>query len=718
MDEEEGVICVGFIGQNRGCSAVVNGFLGSNFNDEADVHVPHKVQSHFVEGNIIYLYLAAELPIDVIGGMQSVAAIVEERSVQLIRTTTLMFNICHIIFYVHKGQLFDMQYLKHFRTLQLAKQQLNASLHTLGPQLSIHVPALFSSSLYFPGRVLPVLSFIFVVPHGTTNHHRLQQSLEGQIRAVLRKAKLAGSEGPRTPIFMIDPQRMVFVLGHQTPNLGNDFIQSFVDLLNEPQAKATSPLLDEAGTRLIGEYITRQFLFFKRQMANIGHKYELPSLSVWEQLSGFLEQFISMGASGAKPLPFAPKVDPFDKVKGVLNPLKRLSQTRCHDAFIAAFDLFKAQWESVGSLADIDEFYQAKLADAEATYVAYAFGPAFAEYMRLLVDECAEFYESKKKALTQQERAAAEVAEGDLNLNDLEEQSNGSDKERSASSAEEDEEGEEEDDSSATDSQVGQNETLEQDKGLPRVWSLCNCGKTIATHGSVDLETAAPHFFARPCCEATTCHIPLRSKSTPGTSLVILVVGASNCYDKEYGLLGPEFLATENRLTPLHFVGKDASPETAECGLGSAIAFWKQCEADAPIAAAAPKIEETALAPKRKEGKRKRKQRELEAQREAELAAQVQTDGLTVFVGLEYEREADGKRWLLQLTDTQQAGANAKIHPLLAHYYPLVHKAADGSLSRIQRIYLVTPKAATRFAFTPALQISEADTPVSPFCIL
>jgi hypothetical protein len=164
--------------------------------------------------------------------------------------------------------------------LQLTKQNLNANLLT---HLANHplTQSLKFNSLYSVGRVLPVLSIIWITENGG-NIEKLTINLENQVRAILKRGKLSGTDNTRTPLVMIDPTRCAFVLELEPKN-------EEIGLLGIDDRKESST---DLASQLIKfrEHLDRQFDYFTRQMQT-GKRYVLPNSFNWYHACFALESF-------------------------------------------------------------------------------------------------------------------------------------------------------------------------------------------------------------------------------------------------------------------------------------------------------------------------------------------------------------------------------------------------------------------------------------------
>jgi hypothetical protein len=99
------------------------------------------------------------------------------------------------------------------------------------------------------------------------NNDKITSNLENQVRAILKRGKLSGTDNIRTPLLMIDPTRCAFVLELDSTN-ENDTIQ----------------------LTKFKEHLERQFDYFTRQMQT-GKRYVLPTSFNWYHACFALEAF-------------------------------------------------------------------------------------------------------------------------------------------------------------------------------------------------------------------------------------------------------------------------------------------------------------------------------------------------------------------------------------------------------------------------------------------
>lgn len=108
-----------------------------------------------------------------------------------------MFHVCHLVIISHPVPTVDLSYVRLLRALQQTKESCKGAVAaSLGPEHQ-----------WYPGS--PSLTFLFHVPPTSACHalvagpssvsgHRqlLQESLEGQIRRIIRKARVTSLAGP------------------------------------------------------------------------------------------------------------------------------------------------------------------------------------------------------------------------------------------------------------------------------------------------------------------------------------------------------------------------------------------------------------------------------------------------------------------------------------------------------------------------------------------
>jgi hypothetical protein len=368
------IVAVGYVGMCGSAIDVVNKILGKKiFNNQIVISEKWDLESfpidsyHDTENGTIYLYLSTALHLTNVLNVYSktnskgeddlfkgeLAYQLDDREYQMTKALLFMFHTCHIINFITADRRFDLKLPRLLRTLQLTKQTMNQSILN---HLSTHplTHSLKFNSLYSVGRVLPVFNIIWV---GIRNNiEKVSANLEIQVRAILKRAKLSGTDNTRTPLVMIDPTRCVFILDleEQPEPMG------LLGLENITRDK-TSP----ESTQLVKfkEHIARQFDYFSRQMQT-GKRYVLPSSFNWYHACFALESFDWND----------------EKIRSFINPDWQFSENRCAQAFQLVKDQF----------AQIQDQYTTTAAlttAATLTFDAYACGPYQEIYRKKTADE-------------------------------------------------------------------------------------------------------------------------------------------------------------------------------------------------------------------------------------------------------------------------------------------------------------------------------------------
>ncbi|KAL9645226.1 hypothetical protein ABK040_002427 [Willaertia magna] len=327
---------------------------------------------------------------------------------RILHTLLFLFQTCHMIFFITPTSQvagtvcsnLHQSLLTLFRVLQISKNYVNSKILDLihsgtlpvndnNPTMNMINTILGSgvmSSLYSPGRVLPVISFIFVHERIQFNRmvetcqkqnqnksiedineyllNRLQSSLENQVRnQILRKGKFSGIDNTKTPLFMLDPQTCTFVIVepqdvneaasfnkrkelNQTRNVL--FSLSKMNLNNNDQQqdsnsiyypKATSSpfkkpsneikkLSDEASYLFISKvssFIQKQHEYFLKQM-QVGKRFILPYSLHWYQATFAFEELFSLDNQELQKALL-------EKSKEAIHPNLSFSEKRCKQAF-------------------------------------------------------------------------------------------------------------------------------------------------------------------------------------------------------------------------------------------------------------------------------------------------------------------------------------------------------------------------------------------------
>eukprot|EP00761_Pharyngomonas_kirbyi_P003911 gb/GECH01003915.1/.p1 GENE.gb/GECH01003915.1/~~gb/GECH01003915.1/.p1 ORF type:complete len:963 (+),score=252.86 gb/GECH01003915.1/:1-2889(+) len=364
--------------------------------------------------------------------IMSFSEFMEEKSYMLLRAQLFMFQTCHIITFIESKPIFDMNHIRTFRALQLLKQShnerflsyLDSSQHTSNMKLS---------SLYSPGRVLPVISFVFQhpnveslgqnVPSVLEKLNQMEQSLESQTRLLLRKSKFAGTDATRTPLFMLDPMKCVFIMGKNTiDETGQDplvsFLQSSLTQIahnNSSPPPTSSPSLSPSssssslssssepilGMHSMREFLHRQYEYFKRQMQS-GKRYTLPTSYNWFHACWAFEDLM-LGRDRRHQLN-----DFYFNAKTLLNPDWQFSEGRCTKALSVSSEQFSR------SLSD--QMYTSKdqlLQEALSFYDKLACGPFALKYREKLQSECIqlweEYHQSKRESLEDETSSTSSI---------------------------------------------------------------------------------------------------------------------------------------------------------------------------------------------------------------------------------------------------------------------------------------------------------------------
>ncbi|KAL0490440.1 hypothetical protein AKO1_009531 [Acrasis kona] len=378
------IIAVGYVGMCHDSINVVNMILGRKiFRNTPSPRSSGKWEIgnfpidsyHDSESGTVYLFLSTTLHLgealnvntkinqkndDGDNLQSSFAYQIEDREYQMTKALLFMFHTCHVINFITADSRFDLRIPKLLRTLQLSKQTINAPLLA---HLSTHPTThnLKLNSLYSVGRVLPVLSILWVGMPADANLERLSSNMENQVRTILKKSKLSGTDNTRVPLVMIDPTRCVFVLEYQSEE-----VNPTTTLLGSQSDQApTTPSTNESSTYLIKfrEHMARQYEYLYRQMST-GKRYVLPSLFNWYHACFALESFDWSD----------------EKVRNLINPDWQFSENRCSQAFQLIKEKFSQPQEKY-------ESQQSFVGEALSTFDAYACGPYQELYRKKIADE-------------------------------------------------------------------------------------------------------------------------------------------------------------------------------------------------------------------------------------------------------------------------------------------------------------------------------------------
>ncbi len=196
------------------------------------------------------------------------------------------------------GKELSLDLVRLLGILQVAKQNTNQLfLNYLTQSHWSHESQL--TSLYSPGRILPVVSFLFTVKkdefellkskYKTWDDYsmleKLHYSLENQVRMILKKGKFTGIDSSKAPLIMLDPASCVLVAVERTQETDpfEQFKKVFTSVLHctdemliqsHVAGKAVSLDVKNAleSVKPIHDFIDRQFDYFSKQMQS-GKKY-------------------------------------------------------------------------------------------------------------------------------------------------------------------------------------------------------------------------------------------------------------------------------------------------------------------------------------------------------------------------------------------------------------------------------------------------------------
>nr|CAG4719286.1 unnamed protein product [Naegleria fowleri] len=325
---------------------------------------------------------------------------------RVLQTLLFLFQTCHMIFFIFPTSQVNgsvcsnlhQNLLSLFRTLQISKQHINSKIIDIhqektasseNPTMNMITTILGSgvmSSLYSPGRVLPVISFIFVQEKsqwdkmvlecqnkkessfedvGEYMINRMQTSLENQVRNhILKKGKFSGTDMIKTPLFMLDPQTCTFVIVDKEASETSSFstkvsldqsrkvlfsLSEVSDIetkktktaSNKPKKQHDSQSESYIGTIKIVNFIQKQIDYFIKQM-QAGKRFILPTSLNWYQATFAFEELFSLNNDELQKVLV-------EKTKDIIHPTFFFSDKRCSHALKLATENFAQKLPSAQS---------------------------------------------------------------------------------------------------------------------------------------------------------------------------------------------------------------------------------------------------------------------------------------------------------------------------------------------------------------------------------
>ncbi|EFC39062.1 predicted protein [Naegleria gruberi] len=329
---------------------------------------------------------------------------------RVLQTLLFLFQTSHMIFFIlpssqNSGSVcssLHQNLLSLFRVLQISKQYVNSKVLDVihqeksqttptnptneNPTMKMINTILTSPvmlSLYSPGRVLPVISFIFVQERENWNKmaslceqqklnvddeldeymlNRMQNGVENQVRNhILKKGKFSGVDSIKTPLFMMDPNTCTFVIVEPEDSEISPFgtkvslehsrkaLFSLSDI-SDSEALQKSSINSRAhhkskkpsdsaqsretyiGVNKIAGFIQKQLDYFTKQM-QAGKRFILPTSLNWYQATFAFEELFSLNNEELQKILV-------DKTKDIIHPNFSFSDKRCSHAFKIATDHF------------------------------------------------------------------------------------------------------------------------------------------------------------------------------------------------------------------------------------------------------------------------------------------------------------------------------------------------------------------------------------------
>jgi len=323
---------------------------------------------------------------------------------RVLQTLLFLFQTCHMIFFVlpssqANGTVCSSLHhnlLSLLRTIQISKQYINSKVLDVIHQEKMPVSenstmnmittilgSPVMSSLYSPGRVLPVISFIFVQKRNQWNKvqsmceqqhlnqnedsneymlNRMQNGVENQVRNhILKKGKLSGVDSNKTPLFMLDPQTCTFVIVE--PEEASEPSPYSTKVSLEQSRRAIFSLSDSGdvdnqklrtlkpkkpsdksgylGVSKVFAFIQKQLDYFLKQMQT-GKRFILPTSLNWYQATFAFEELFSLNNEELQKVLV-------EKCKDIIHPNFSFSDKRCSHAFKMATENFVQKVPTVQS---------------------------------------------------------------------------------------------------------------------------------------------------------------------------------------------------------------------------------------------------------------------------------------------------------------------------------------------------------------------------------
>jgi len=595
------VAVVGLIGKSlRGKAEILSEILDTTFiktldgriydadSQEGQGHC-HIEMYHSIDNDVIFLNLVSIhdslLLMNMIQKLEQDIScadfhlLLEKKEYHHLKAMLFMFHVCHLILVVHEGCVFDFHYLRVFRILQTVKKMMGPAI-TAFLNSNTYLPEFKHPSPFSPGCCVPALAFVFSLKNLSGNSNgakkatqfkRLKRTLEKQIAYLLRRTRLLTvdlkGENYSKALFTLDCSSVVHLLSKKPMSHSDPVTTFFMDLCtfdySEPKNE-TSNIIDSYSSDLkaLQKFIFSHCETIKAEAS--AKRQEFPMSKRFFQACIALQRLFLYGKRGGRT-----RADVVEKLKGFLDPEYKFSQSRCIQVLPTAREQY---------LHKLPPYYNTEVHNQQMEKVFTVFyqntrGPATENYASRLRDECTKIFNAGRRlcdavSLTGRpcshkvhdlpsERVVVKIAKAE---------DNNEDQRRKGSKEPSDE-----------------RSVMEHSSGFHSLHA-CNCGKTRNIRDDpFDLKQANYGFFQMPCCSSLpSLFIPPLSFQDPAQiqptayendrtdskdkeqenrktekkeeefmEWHVCVLGGSETYKKEVGIMQDGFVNGYNKLVPL-----------------------------------------------------------------------------------------------------------------------------------------------------------------------
>eukprot|EP01080_Neovahlkampfia_damariscottae_P009560 gene9560-1763_t len=350
LNSEKKIVCITHLSTNEKSNEIIKSITNCNFQptdlknlkEFSNMSIPKAlpIQSfHDTKKNEIHLFLSTFLDVsNLMNCSESIENEIENHEFLLIQSLILIFNISHIILIYHPKTTFNLKLLKYFRILQILKQNLSGDISNSLEQ-SKYSSILKFSSLYSPGKTLPVLGFIF-----QEGKKEDEKEVEQQIRTIIKKGKFY--------------------------NL-NDNSKREIENIEK---------VDDDDEKRILKFLKKQNEFFFKQMKSNSKKYQLPNSYLFFHGVYAIEELIAFKFTNEK------------FIKQMINPNDEFSKLKCQQALKLSKELFL-------NLIEKNISFQESLENSLKYYSSLSIGSFQEEFeKKLKIDLIDLIQEIKKKS--------------------------------------------------------------------------------------------------------------------------------------------------------------------------------------------------------------------------------------------------------------------------------------------------------------------------------